>query len=89
MKNHLNPKAAGLAVGSLTGLVIFVLTLVAAQNGWGESILLLISDVYPYYEITTTGAFWGLLWGFLDGLIGAYILVWLYNVFVDKLAKKK
>lgn len=81
----INPMAAGLSVGILWGLALFILTLVAANNGYASHLFELMEGVYPYYELSTAGAFWGLLWGFLDGLIGAYILVWLYNMLVKKL----
>jgi len=77
--------AAGLSVGILWGLVLFIMTLVAANNGYGAHLFELMQGIYPYYELSTAGAFWGLLWGFLDGAIGTYILVWLYNMLVKKL----
>lgn len=84
-KAALNPMAAGLSVGILWALALFVMTLVASGNGYGAHLLEMLVGVYPYYELSTTGAFWGLLWGFLDGMIGTYIVVWLYNMFVQKL----
>jgi hypothetical protein len=84
-KAALNPMAAGLSVGIAWALGLFIMTLVAASNGYAAHILEMLQGVYPYYELSTAGAFWGLLWGFLDGAIGAYILVWLYNMLVNKL----
>lgn len=84
---QLNAKAAGLSLGIFWALALFIWTLVAASNGWGQDALNLLVGVYPYYEITTVGAVWGLVWGFLDGLIGGVILVAVYNFFASKLAK--
>ena len=81
--------SAGLSVGVLWGLMLFLWTLAAAANGFGASTLNLIAEVYPYYELSTAGAFWGLLWGFLDGLVGAFLIVWLYGIFNAKLSGKK
>lgn len=38
-----------------------------------------LSHIYRGYEITLLGSFIGLVWGFLDGLIGGAIFAWLYN----------
>lgn len=83
----LHPTAAALSVGLLWGVVLFIWTLVAVNNGYGMSFLDLIAEVYPAYEVSGQGAFLGLIWGFLDGFIGVYILVWLYNYFLGKLGK--
>jgi len=80
-----HPLAAGLSVGLIWGIALFIMTLISAQNGYAAHIFGLLEGVYPYYELSTAGAFWGLLWGFLDGMIGTYILVWLYNALVKKL----
>ncbi|MBT4384214.1 hypothetical protein HOD30_00525 [Candidatus Peregrinibacteria bacterium] len=88
MKFKLHALSAGLAVGVLWGLALFIWTIVTAKYGFAGSFLELITEVYPFFDITVSGAFWGLLWGFLDGFIGTYLLVWLYNFFVDKFGKK-
>ncbi|MFT7184156.1 MAG: hypothetical protein ACI9QC_000487 [Oceanicoccus sp.] len=86
MKNaQLNPMAAGLTMGGLWALALFVMTLVAASNGYASHIFEMLVGIYPYYELTTAGAFWGLLWGFLDGAIGGYFMVWVYNMVAKKL----
>lgn len=79
MKKGLNTMAAALTAGGLAGVILFVWTLVAASNGYGEGILMLVGEVYPWYEISTQGAFLGLLWAFLDGFIGVYLVVWVYR----------
>ena len=81
----LHASAAGLSVGLLWGVSLLVWTLVAAQNGYGSEVLELIASIYPGFEVSGQGAFLGLIWGFLDGFIGAYIIVWLYNHFAAKL----
>lgn len=86
MKTQLNALAAALSVGLLWGLCLFIWTFVSMQWGHGQSMLDMMSDVYPWYEMTNRGAFAGLLWGFLDGFVGTYLVVWLYNFFVKKLA---
>ena len=85
MKTTLNPLAAALAMGLAWSLSLFVITLVSAQTGFMGNFLHLMEDVYPWYVVTNTGAFIGLVWGFLDGFIGTYVMVALYNFFVKKL----
>ena len=87
MKNQCNALAAALAAGILWGLALFLGTLVAMKTGIGQNGLQLFTDAYPYYELTTAGAFWGLLWGFIDAFIGVYIFVWLYTFLSKKLGK--
>ncbi|MFA6024765.1 MAG: hypothetical protein WC777_06260 [Candidatus Gracilibacteria bacterium] len=87
MKNQLNTLAAALSVGLLWGVGLLLWTLIALQWGMGVSSLELVMEWYPAYEITATGAFIGLLWGFLDGFLGTYILVSLYNFIAKKLSK--
>ncbi len=87
MKTQLNAFAAALAVGVFWAVCLFLWTLIAAKNGYGQTSLDLIAQVYPGYEVTTRGAWIGLIWGFLDGFIGTYVVVWLYHVFVKKFGK--
>ncbi len=87
MKTTLNPLAAALTMGSLWAASLFIMTLIANQTGFMGNFLHLFEDIYPWYEVSGKGAFVGLIWGFLDGFIGAYLLVYVYNFFVKKLTK--
>ncbi|MFC1647479.1 bacteriophage holin [Patescibacteria group bacterium] len=77
----LSPKALGLALGITTGLGIAVMTLLTTYTGYLQPLTDLLIGVYPYYEMTLTGAIAGLAWGFIDGMIGGLIIAWIYNVF--------
>ena len=88
MKYTLHPMAAALSIGLVWAVALFLWTLVAAQNGYGSSILELLVEIYPSYQVSTGGAVWGLLWGFVDGFIGTYIIVWVYNHFLKKFNSK-
>ncbi|MBD3259191.1 hypothetical protein GF371_01010 [Candidatus Woesearchaeota archaeon] len=81
----INAKAAGLAVGILWAVALFITTIVSMYKGYGSAFLNAVSTVYPGYTITWGGAFVGLIYGFLDGFIGIVIVVWLYNYFAKKL----
>jgi len=78
----LNVKAFGLTGGILWGAIMFIMTL-AAMTGYGAGLMNAIGTIYIGYKVGFVGAFVGLVYGFLDGLIGCAVFAWLYN----KLAK--
>ncbi len=87
MKNQLNALAAGLTTGVFWGMSLLIGTWVAMQWTYGASFLEIFTGAYPGYELTAMGSVIGLFWGFIDGFLGGYILVWLYNFFARKLSK--
>ncbi|MAH42702.1 hypothetical protein CL614_03180 [archaeon] len=80
----LNAKALGLAGGVLTGVCLFITTLVAAGTGYGAGLLNIFVSIYPAYDISVTGSVLGLIYGFIDGFVGLFVLAWLYNYFEKK-----
>ena len=74
----------GLAGGILWGACMFVTTILAICCGYGKNWLMMMGDVYPGYTISAGGSIVGLIYGFIDGYVGLFLLGWLYN----KLAKK-
>jgi hypothetical protein len=77
----LSAKALGLSLGIIFGLSVFITTILAIYTGYLQHWAELLLGVYPYYELSLQGAIAGLIWGFLDGLIGGVILAWIYNTF--------
>ncbi len=77
----LSVKGLALAGGITWGLAIFLLTLWFLIFGYEGVTLEKLARVYLGYSVTVSGAFIGLIWGFIDGLIGGAILAWLYNKF--------
>ncbi|GBD88151.1 hypothetical protein BMS3Abin03_02086 [bacterium BMS3Abin03] len=75
----LNIKAFGLTCGILWGLTILIITLWILIIGSQGRILSKLSTFYFGYSISAGGAIIGLIWGFVDGLIGGAIFAWLYN----------
>lgn len=71
----------GLSLGILSGLAVFVMTLLALYANYGLGWFALTADVYPYYELSLVGAFIGLAFGFIDGFIGGVLIAFLYNLF--------
>ncbi|MCH8028024.1 MAG: bacteriophage holin [candidate division Zixibacteria bacterium] len=80
----LNVKAVALSSGIIWGLGLFFLTwwIIAFEGQTGEQTI--IGLVYRGFEISAVGSLIGLVWGFLDGLIGGFIFAWLYNKFATQ-----
>ena len=87
MKNQLNALAAGLSMGSFWSISMLLCTIFAIKFDYADQFMEIMTDVYPGYEISGKGAVIGLLYGFVDGFLGGYLLVWLYNFFAQKLSK--
>lgn len=83
MKMRLSAKGLGLALGILWGLTVFFTTLLIMWRGGGGT-LQKLSQVYFGYTVSLGGAFIGLIWGFVDGLILGVLLAVLYNAFAGK-----
>ena len=79
---NLNPKAFGLASGILWGLGMFVMTILAAINGYASDFLIVMSGIYPGFSLTYLGAFVGAIYGFVHGFVGGWAFAWLYNKFL-------
>ena len=80
----LNLKAVALASGIIWGMGLFVLTwwIIVFEGQTGEQTF--IGMLYRGYNISAMGSFIGLIWGFLDGLIGGFVFAWLYNCLAGK-----
>lgn len=77
---ELKPIALGIALGTVWGSSLFVTTWVSYYTGYGNLFLeVLAQSIYPGYSITPLGSFIGLFYGFLDGLISASLIGWIYN----------
>jgi len=76
--------ALALTFGVVSGLAIFAMTLIAMYASYGTAITALVESVYPYYELSWTGALIGTVEGFVDGFIGGAIIAALYNFFSGK-----
>jgi hypothetical protein len=76
----LNVKAFALTCGILWGIGLFLLTwwIIVFDGATGEPTL--IGRLYRGFTISPVGSFIGLVWAFVDGLIGGAIFAWLYNL---------
>lgn len=84
---RLDPVAFGVAVGTLSGVGLFLATVVLLIKG-GETVgqnLRLLAQYFPGYRVTWPGAFVGLGYGFLVGYVAGWLfavvrnaMLWLY-----------
>ena len=51
------------------------MTFLGYFTSYGHLFFALMMDVYPGYSVSLLGSFVGLIYGFLDGFIGFYILL--------------
>lgn len=78
-------KALALAIGVCWGVMLFILTLISYYSqSYALNLLEVVRSVYVIYSITPSGAVIGFFLGFLDGFIGTYIIVSLYQFFEKK-----
>lgn len=75
----LNAKNFGLACGIIWGIAVLFIGLMSAYTNWGLEMQSVIASIYIGYEPTIAGSIIGGAWGFVDGFIGGYIFIWLYN----------
>ena len=77
----INTKALALSMGIIWGLGIFLLTVWFLIMCYHGNTLSKLSQVYIGYSVSWIGAFVGLIYGFIDGLIIGACLGFLYNKF--------
>jgi len=83
----LDVKAFGLVCGLVWGGGLFLLTwwIMAFEGATGD--ITFIGRLYRGYSISPAGSLIGLVWAFIDGLIGGLIFAWLYNLLSGKMKK--
>jgi len=83
---RLNVKAFALTTGLFWGVGLFLITwwIILLDGATGDT--LIVGYVYRGYCVSPTGSIIGLLWGFIDGLIGGAIFAWLYNLISGRLS---
>ncbi len=76
---RLDVKAFALTCGILWGVTIFVSTLWLLAMGYDGQLISKLDHFYLGYSFSVAGAFIGLVWGFVDGVICGALFAWLYN----------
>ncbi|NVL89693.1 MAG: bacteriophage holin [Desulfobacterales bacterium] len=84
----LNIKAFALTCGLVWGFGLFFLTwwIIAFDGATGE--ITLIGRLYRGYSISPVGSIIGLIWAFMDALVGGAIFAWLYNLIAARITAK-
>lgn len=80
-KLRLDILSFGLALGTLTAIVLFSFGLVALISGLGRPYVDLVSSILLGYSSTIFGSIMGAVWGFILGFVEGLLLAWFYNVF--------
>ena len=75
---RLEPKAFGLACGTVLGLAGLVATIFSLWRGSGNTISV-VAGLYFGYSWSIVGALLALVWGLIYGFIGGWILATVYN----------
>jgi len=83
----LNVKAFALTAGIVCGIGLFLLTWWVILFEGASGAKTIIGLVYRGYSMSPVGSLIGLVWGFVDGLIGGVIFAWLYNLLVSRFSK--
>lgn len=80
----LNVKAFALTCGLIWGLGLLCITwwIMFLDGATGEQTI--IGQVYRGYDISPLGSLVGLFWGLVDGFIGGVIFAWLNNCLTGK-----
>lgn len=86
---RLNVKSFALTSGLVWGIGLFLLTwwVIALDGVTTEPTL--IGRLYRGYCISPMGSIIGLIWAFIDGLIGGAIFSWLYNLISTSISSKE
>lgn len=78
----------GMALGIVWGLGVFLLGLGAWLFKFGTPVVTHMGTVYPGFKSTLLGAAIGGFWGLVAGFIGGLIFAWIYN-FISIRCKRK
>ena len=76
---RLDVKALALTSGIVWGAAIFLSTLWLIVFGFHGELMQKLDHFYFGYDVSVVGAFIGLAWGFVDGLVCGAVFAWLYN----------
>jgi hypothetical protein len=74
-----NIKSFSLTCGIIWGLTILLSTWWILITGASGKTFGKLSKFYLGFSVSWGGAFIGLIWGFVDGLILGAVFAWLYN----------
>jgi hypothetical protein len=71
--------ALGFAFGAIAGIMFFLVTAFHVVTQVDGLPLYLLTQYFAGYDVTWTGAFIGLAWGFAVGFVGGWLLGFVHN----------
>ncbi|MCC2667433.1 MAG: hypothetical protein K0R24_1265 [Gammaproteobacteria bacterium] len=77
--SRLNIIAFSGALGIIAGIIVMALAWAAWVWDYNTSLVQTWSALYPGYEASLKGGFFGLGWGLLQGVTVGIVFAWLYN----------
>jgi tetrahydromethanopterin S-methyltransferase subunit G len=80
--NKLSPRALGLSMGIIFGLIVFIMGLAETYLGYGAGFVNLFVTLYPGFKAGFIGSIIGGLWGLVDGFVCGILIAWVYNKLV-------
>ncbi|MCE5277531.1 MAG: hypothetical protein ABFD92_03040 [Planctomycetaceae bacterium] len=76
-----NALRLALALGIVWGGAMFVTGAVATYTTtYAHEMVKVFASIYWWFGSSWPGAFWGLLWGFVDAFVGTLVVVAVYNI---------
>ena len=84
-----NVRAFALTFALWWGVAVFLGTWWVIFRDLENSGMGFLIGLYPGYSVTAMGSLIGLFWGLVDGFVGGMIFAWLYNFIVAKLPAKE
>lgn len=85
----INVQAFALTCGIVWGAGLFLITWWIIAFGGVIDEPAFIGRIYLGYRITPAGSIIGMVWAFVDGIIGGAIFAWLYNRFTFRTSGTK
>lgn len=80
----INVFALALSLGLIWAIGMLMLTVSAMYTGYGTKCAELMASMYPFYDLSWSGAAIGAFEGFLDGFIAGGLIASFYNFFSRK-----
>jgi hypothetical protein len=78
----LHKRAMGVAVGTVTGLLVLLATLVMMLQGGTGYPLSLLGEYFFGYTVSPVGALVGLFWGFIAGFVFGWFFAFCRNLVI-------
>lgn len=78
----LHKRAMGVAVGAVTGLLVFLATVMMTLKGGSGYPLSLLAEYYFGYSVSWAGSLVGLAWGFVSGFVFGWFFAFCRNLII-------